>query len=134
LSSDKHQGWFKYSLRSLPLNDSIIALPVGFSGPLKSGFTRLKEAHRSKLLETSSRPVGDSNTLWLATLGSHMLEEPHNIVTGQPLADLDGPGSHGYGYRLTSAAELLPANQLIRHEVHTPALIGLSGWRPCPPT
>jgi hypothetical protein len=105
LSNDENQGWFKHSSRSLPLNDPIIALPAGFPGLLKSSFTQLKEAHGSKLPEMNSGPFGDSNTLRLATLGSHMLQEPHNIVTGQLLADLDGPGSHGYGYRLTSAAE-----------------------------
>jgi hypothetical protein len=35
-------------------------------------------------------PVIDSNTLRLSTLGRHLLQDPYDVVTGQPLAHLDG--------------------------------------------
>ena len=35
--------------------------------------------------------VVDSNACRLSTLGSHVLQDPNHVVSGQPLADLDGP-------------------------------------------
>ena len=37
-------------------------------------------------------PVIDSNTLRLFTLGTHLLQDPYDVVTGQPLAHLDQIG------------------------------------------
>ena len=56
-SNDKNQFTLRHSSRSLPWNDSIMALSVGFPGREKSSATPLSQAQRSRLFEMNSGPL-----------------------------------------------------------------------------
>lgn len=112
----------KQSSRSLPLSDSLIALSVWPAWPAEAELHPVEGGPRIQTPRDKFRAVVDANTLWHATLGSHVLQDPHDTVSGQPLTDLDGQALTAMDIDSRQQPKPLPAYRLIRHEVHAPAL------------
>ena len=100
------------------------ALSVGFPGLLKSSFTPFKEAHRSKLLEMNSGPLSTRIVCGLPRCEATPSKTRTKIVSSQSLTDVDGQALTTMVIHSRQQPESLPADQLIGHEVHAPAVIG----------
>ena len=68
------------------------ALSIGFPGLLKSSYTELKWAHRSKVLEMNSDSLSTQIVCGLPCCEATRSKDRYDIVSSQSLTDLERQG------------------------------------------